>query len=331
MELRNRENIYLPEGSLMDTDANIMYTSSLRMLEKAMYKGKILEGICTVCDCRDMSLRVDLGFAEGIIPREYAQFDPAGTKDIAVITRVGKPVAFKVVKILDKGDRPTVVLSRRAAQEECMREYVSRLSPGDIVPATVTHLDTFGAFVDVGCGIISLICVDCISVSRIFHPRDRLYAGQRIYAVVKNIEKDTGRMYMSLRELLGTWEENAAAFSPCKSVAGIVRSVEEYGIFVELAPNLAGLAENREGISPGDGCSVYIKSIIPERMKIKLVIIDNHHNARPSGIKYYIDTSRVTHISRWRYSPKGARKVIETVFDEEPAEELAASATALGR
>lgn len=307
------ENSYLPEGSLIDTDMNVMYTSSPRMLEKAMYKGKILEGICTLCDCRDMSLRVDLGCCEGIIPREEVQLSP-DRKDIAVITRVGKPCAFKVIEVIS-GDRPRVILSRRAAQEECMREYVSRLVPGDIIPSTVTHLDPFGAFVDIGCGIISLICVDSISVSRIFHPRDRLYAGQQISAVVKTCDRETGRMYLSLRELLGTWEENAAEFSPGSCVAGIVRSVEEYGIFVELAPNLAGLAELRDGVSPGDCCSVYIKSMIPERMKIKLVIIDSIKNPSVPGIKYYIDTEKTKHISHWRYSPKGCRKVIETGFD----------------
>ena len=320
MEQKTRENVYLPEGSLIDTDMNVMYTSSLRMLEKAMYKGIILEGICTVCDCRDMSLRVDLGCFEGVIPKEEAQYSPDGGKDIAVITRVGKPCAFKIMKITD-GDKPRIILSRRAAQEECLREYVSKLVPGDIIPATVTHLDSFGAFVDVGCGIVSLICVDSISVSRIFHPRDRLYAGQKISAVVKTVDRDTGRMYMSLRELLGTWEENAEAFSPGSCVAGIVRSVEEYGIFVELSPNLAGLAELKDGISPGDTCSVYIKSIIPERMKIKLVIIDSLKSPAVQGIKYFVNTDKVRHLSHCRYSPEGCRKVIETVFDSQRVEE----------
>ncbi|MGL0910084.1 hypothetical protein ACSTB0_13670, partial [Faecalibacterium wellingii] len=42
--------------------------------------------------------------------------------------------------------------------------------------------------------------------------------------------------------LLGTWEENAAGFTVGETVVGIVRSVEEYGTFIEIAPNLAGLA-----------------------------------------------------------------------------------------
>ena len=117
MERQKHENMYLPEGSLIDTDANILYTSSLRMLERAMRQSRILEAVATVCDCTDMSLHVDLGFARGIIPKEEALYSPGGGKDIAVITRVGKPVCFKVLKIQDTPGKPTAILSRRAAQE----------------------------------------------------------------------------------------------------------------------------------------------------------------------------------------------------------------------
>ena len=54
-------------------------------------------------------------------------------------------------------------------------------------------------------------------------------------------------------------------FSDGETVSGIIRSVESYGVFVELAPNLAGLAEYRNDVYPGQTAAVYIKSIIPEQ------------------------------------------------------------------
>lgn len=308
------QNIYKPEGHIIETDSNKAYTSSLYMLERAMKRGVILEAVAKKCDCTDMSLKIDFGFCEGIIPRSEAMISSAGSKDIAIISRVGKPVCFKVKSINQLGGKPVAILSRREAQEECERFFVSRLTAGDIIAATVTHLDSFGAFVDIGCGIISLMCIDAISVSRIFHPSDRLKTGQKIMAVVKNRDSETGRIYMSLRELLGTWEENAAEFSPLTTVSGIVRSIESYGIFVELAPNLAGLAEMRDDVYPGDYCSVYIKNILPDKMKVKLVIIDTCTEGTPPPMKYYIDTDKVKHLSYWLYSPKNARKTVETVF-----------------
>ena len=138
--------------------------------------------------------------------------------------------------------------------------------------------------------------------------------GEKIYTVIKNIDQ-IGRIFVSHRELLGTWEENAANFSQGQTAAGIVRSIETYGIFIELAPNLAGLAECKPGVSVGQLAAVYIKSIIPERMKIKLAIIDSLDGVIPAQEKkYFFDFGKITHIPKWIYSPIGASKTIETVF-----------------
>ena len=316
------QNSYLPEGMLLSTPQNREALSSLSALERAMREQKILESTVLLCDNR-MRLHFDLGGIPAVMEREEVLFCREGEtlKDIAVITRVGKPVCFHVLAITEEGGRPLAILSRRSAQRECVRNYLSDLIEGDTLPARVTHLESFGAFVDIGCGIPSLLSVDSISVSRISHPSDRLSAGQEIFVVVKAIDRTTHRIFVSMRELLGTWLENASQFEAGQTVAGIVRSVEPYGVFVELAPNLAGLAELREGTrdrqiaTVGQYAAVYIKSIIPDRMKIKLVLIDTYRGQRPSSeLHYYIDCSTVRHINRWRYSPAAATKVIETVF-----------------
>ena len=316
-------NAYMPEGSLLYTAENLLATSSITSLEKAMLQGKILEGVATMCDS-SLSLHVDLGGGiKGIIPKNECVLSLNGEeiKDIAIITRVGKPVCFKVLAIEQNGSSYRAILSRRLAQAECRSYYLSSLLPGDIIPATVTHLESFGAFVDIGCGIVSLLSIDCISVSRISHPSDRLTPGMKIDVVIKSNDTVSGRIYVSQKELLGTWRENAECFSVGQTVTGIVRSVESYGIFVELSPNLAGLAEpkddnpNLKSIKAGQSAAVFIKSIIPERMKIKLVLIDAYQTPKESQpIKYYIDTSTVSRIDYWKYSPDECPKVIETVF-----------------
>ncbi len=308
------ENCYLPEGMLCKRADNIESISSISSLERAMAGGKILEALALMCDS-SLSLTVDLGGIRGIIPRQEAVFSREGEsmKDIAVISRVGKPVCFKIKSIEQNRNGETVaILSRKDAQEECIHNFLSSLRPGDIIPARVTHLEPFGAFVDIGCGVVSLMSIDCISVSRIQHPKDRFSVGDFIRAVVRT--KEDGRIYVSQKELLGTWEENAAEFSIGQTVTGIVRSVEEYGIFVELTPNLAGLAEHRDGIEIGQHSAVYIKNIIPERMKIKLVLIDSCRDSlNLKKPKYYIPENR-NHLEFWQYSPLGCPKKIESIF-----------------
>lgn len=124
--------------------------------------------------------------------------------------------------------------------------------------------------------------------------------------------KENGRISLSHKELLGTWEENASNFNPGETVGGIIRSVENYGAFVELSPNLAGLAELKDNLQVGSQASVYIKNIIPSKMKIKLIIIDTFDSEnKPQKPKYYIESG---HIDTFVYSPSGCEKYIYTKF-----------------
>ena len=310
------ENVYLPEGSLLKCEDVIEAKSSPATLERAMQQGKIIEGVVTLCDGA-LNLWVDLGCMKGIIYRDEVGYTVPGEhqKDIAIISRVGKPVAVRVTSIAtnDRGEL-YAVLSRRLAQKECLEAYLYTLKAGDIIPAKVTHLEHFGAFVDVGCGVASLLSIDCISVSRISHPRDRFYVGMPIKAVVKSVDCDSGRIYVTHKELLGTWEENASQFTVGQTVMGVVRSIEDYGVFIELSPNLAGLAEYRADIKVGDTVAVYIKNIIRERMKIKLVIIDSCKAENTQGKISYFVSPECCHIDLWQYSPLGSGKVIESHF-----------------
>ncbi|MBQ8960904.1 MAG: S1 RNA-binding domain-containing protein [Ruminococcus sp.] len=303
---------YRPEGMIFQTKEDQRLISSLSGLKEAMEKGEILEAPAAVCT-GSHDLIVELPCGKGIIPREEGAIGiREGTaRDIALISRVGKIVAFKVTEVsLSPSGQVAAVLSRRKAQEECLERYADKLLPGDVIGAKVTHLEKFGCFVDIGCGVPSLIPIDMISVSRISHPSDRFTVGQDIRAVVRS--RDGHKLCLSHKELLGTWEENAAFFSPGETVSGVVRSVEGYGIFVELMPNLAGLAELRPGVEPGDRVSVYIKAVIPEKMKIKLIIVDK--GAVPpqsSSLRYFVSER---HMDTWRYSTPSCAKVIETVF-----------------
>ena len=194
-----------------------------------------------------------------------------------------------------------------------MDYFLKTLQPGMLLVCRITHLASFGAFADIGCGIIAMLPIELTSVSRLSHSRERFVQGQKILAVVKDFDRQTRRITLSHRELLGTWMENASRFAPGETVQGIVRSVKDYGAFVELTPNLSGLADLREGLEPGERVSVFIKSLRPERMKIKLQIIERLPPLpQPPPIQYQITDGP---LERWVYSPPGCEKAsIETVF-----------------
>ncbi len=305
-------NEYYPEGLKKDFQASSSNLMNLSMLLRAREENTILESRVIMCDS-ERNMTVDLGGIKGIIPHDEGAIGikEGKTRDIALISRVGRTVCFTVTDVLtDKNGMAYALLSRKNAQELCYENMIKHLTAGDIISAKVTHLESFGAFCDIGCGNIALLPIDLISVSRISHPEDRFFVGQSIKAIVSKIDEN-GRITLSHKELLGTWEENIASFNVGQTVSGIIRSIEEYGVFVELAPNLAGLAELKSNIKVGQSASVYIKNIIPEKMKVKLVIIDVFEDAKRPPLNYFYNGERM---ESFYYSPAFSEKQIYTEF-----------------
>lgn len=305
-------NGFYPEGKIYETQENKRSMASPVTLSDAIVRQSVLEAPVIMCDT-DHNLIVNLGCMKGVIPRNEGAvgIDDGSTRDIALISRVGRTVCFVVKELkTDENGQVYAVLSRKKAQEICKEYILNCLQIGEVIDARVTHLESFGAFCDIGCGNIALLPIDAISVSRISHPKDRFKVGDDIKAVIKNIAPD-GKITLSHKELLGTWEENARNFSSGQTVTGVVRSVEDYGIFVEITPNLAGLAEPKENVKVGQQASVYIKSILRDKMKIKLIIIDSFDMFYSPEIKYFETKSPIT---EWDYSPKDCYKRISTKF-----------------
>ena len=239
-----------------------------------------------------------------IIPQDQvaAPFLSGAQRDIAALSCVGRSVCFQVTGQRIAADGSTeFLLSRRMAQEEAMEHILRHGMPGMVIRGQVTHLAPFGAFVDVGCGLVALLPLANISVARIRHPAERFALHQRIRAVVQSIDPQQKRIVLSHRELLGTWLENAARFRVGETVPGIVRSCKPYGCFVELTPNLSGLADSREDIPEGRLVSVYIRSIQPQTGKIKLQMVQELGQPDfPTPLHYQITGGSV---SGWRYRP----------------------------
>lgn len=148
-----------------------------------------------------------------------------------------------------------------------------KLKEGMIVTGNVTGIQPYGAFIKTENGDVGLLHIENISVSRIKDPSERFKIGQKVDVMVKSI--DNNRITFTHKELCGTWEENVKGLKENTVVKGIARETEKYknGIFVELKPNLVGLADYEENIEYGQEVEVFVKKIIPDKKKIKLSFI----------------------------------------------------------
>lgn len=190
------------------------------------------------------------------------------------------------------------MLSRRKAQQLAMDHLLREAAPGDILPAVVTGCTAFGAFCDVGCGAAALLGTQQLCISRLRHAGELLTPGQRIYAAIRTLDRVQRRVFLTQRELLGTWAENAARFCAGQTVIGVARSLTDYGAFIELTPNLSGLAEDDGTLRVGDHVAVYIRAIVPETLKIKLSVLHRVEPQPREPLRYFQTEG---HIRQWRY------------------------------
>ena len=151
---------------------------------------------------------------------------------------------------------------------------INEITKGSKVSGFVKNIQPYGAFIHTDNGLEGLLYIEDISVARIKTPFERFKIGQRIDVLIKDVDLKKNKIYFSYKELLGTWEDNVKEFKEKTVVQGIVRETEKNkrGIFIELKPNLVGMAEYKEGMEYGQKVDVYIKKIVEDKKKIKLII-----------------------------------------------------------
>ena len=249
---------------------------SLEELNNALINGNIMEARVTKCDS-NYNLYLDLGNnITGIIPREEVEattVDQQGFPKPNICTsKVNKYVQFKVK---DVSKKDTIILSRKAVEKEATNWVKNELKEGMKVLGIVKNIRPYGAFIEIGGGVVGLVHIEDISVARIKTPNERFKIGQKINIMIKSIDKKTNRVILSYKEMFGTWEDNVKNFKEGMKVKGIIRETEKNknGIFIELKPNLIGLADYKENMKYGSKVEVYIKRINTDKKKIKLVIM----------------------------------------------------------
>ena len=245
-------------------------------LNKCIENNEIMQGLVKRCD-KNYNLYVNLeNGLTGIMPREEIEAinlqENNLPKENICIGKVHKFVQFKIKEIKDDN---TVIISRKDVQEEALDWVKNDLAVGQKVQGIVKSIKPYGAFIEIGGGVVGLAHIEDLSIARIKSPYERLKIGQKVEVVIKSIDKQKGKVILSHKELLGSWEENAKKFEQGMKTYGIIRETEKNknGIFIELNPNLVGMAEYQEGLEYGEKVSVYIRKIDEEKKKIKLNIL----------------------------------------------------------
>jgi small subunit ribosomal protein S1 len=162
---------------------------------------------------------------------------------------VGQTLDSLVTEIVPAARR--LVLSRRAVIEkqaaEAKVKLLETLEPGTELDGTVRSVRDFGAFVDIGSGVEGLVHVSELSWDRVANPADVLQPGQKVRVIVKKIDRQTGKIGLSARDLVESpWKSAAAKYHVGATVKGTVSRLAQFGAFVKLEPGVEGLVHVSE-------------------------------------------------------------------------------------
>lgn len=213
---------------------------------------------------------------KAIIPRDEASSvvgDDGLVEEKYIVNKKGKVLPVCIKEIVQNDNKIELIMSKKILELKVRKWMYMHLKPGVKLRGIVVGLKDYAAFVDVGGGVTGILKLQDMSDSILTNSADMFKLGQRIEVIVKKYDRDTGRIELSYKELLGTFEENVKKFNEGDIVEGVVRNRIKTGVFVELMPNIIGIAEHVNGIEYGQKVLVSIKKINLEKKKIKLIII----------------------------------------------------------
>ena len=266
--MNNEDGLYLcslPGGTVEVTDW------------EDLEEGSVVEA--TVTGSNSGGLECKVGGVKGFIP--ISQISEYRVEDTSEFV----DQKFTCIVTEASARRGNLVLSRRAVlereREEKRQEQLEKLEAGVEMEGVVRSIKDFGAFVDLG-GVDGLIHISKLSWDRVKHPSEVLEIGQKVTVKIETIDKETGKLSLSYRDLLeNPWDAAEAEFGVGSIHKGTVTKIAAFGCFVRLAAGVEGLVHISElahhrvskvdaFVSEGQEVEVKVLSFDRETQKIGL-------------------------------------------------------------
>ena len=235
--------------------------------------GEVVTGV--IKKITSYGMFVDVGGADGLV--HYKEISYKGPINPASLYKEGDSVDVKIISY-DK-DKKHLSLSIKAAQPDPWSEIKEGLSVGDAIRVTVSNIEPYGAFVDLGNDVEGFLHISEISWDKnISNPRDFIKEGESIDVEVIEINHDTRRLRVSLKNLLAKpFDEFKAEHKAGDILKGEIVSTTEFGAFVKIPTKssfVEGLLHNEDASwDRGKRCKDFLK--VGEKIEVKLIKIDD--------------------------------------------------------
>lgn len=235
--------------------------------------GEVVTGV--IKKITSYGMFVDVGGADGLV--HYKEISYKGPINPASLYKEGDSVDVKIISY-DK-DKKHLSLSIKAAQPDPWSEIKEGLSVGDAIRVTVSNIEPYGAFVDLGNDVEGFLHISEISWDKnISNPKDFIKEGESIDVEVIEINHDTRRLRVSLKNLLAKpFDEFKAEHKAGDILKGEIVSTTEFGAFVKIPTKssfVEGLLHNEDASwDRGKKCKDFLK--VGDKIEVKLIKIDD--------------------------------------------------------
>ncbi len=233
--------------------------------------------IATVVDANKGGLMMNVNKIIGFLPvsqlaPEHYPRVPGGEKT-KILEKLKTYVGIQMeVKIIDVGEQDDkLIVSEKAAWEEKQKNIISAYKVGDIVEGTVSALADFGIFVKFD-NLEGLVHISELAWQRIDHPQDVVKAGEKIKAEIIGVEGS--KIFLSMKKLIeDPWKKINDKYNIGQIVEGKVLKINPFGLFVELDPEIHGLAHISELSSKQIQSPTEVANI-GDTLKFKIISIE---------------------------------------------------------
>ena len=265
----------------VDKEENSIVVSRKKILDDDRKKRKealsnivendsVIEG--TVKKITTYGMFVDVGGVDGLV--HYSEISYKGPVNPSSLYKEGDKVLVKVISY--DNEKRHLSLSIKAATPDPWEEIINDgLEVGDTIKVTVSNIEPYGAFVDLGNDIEGFLHISEISWDKnIKNPKDHISEDQEIDVEVIEIDAKGHRLRVSLKNLLPKpFDEFKAKFKEGDVVKGVVTTITNFGAFVRVGC-VEGLLHNEDASwDRNDKCKDMFKA--GDELEVKIIKIDS--------------------------------------------------------
>jgi small subunit ribosomal protein S1 len=273
---QKRNNVVVSRRAVVEQE----FSAERSALMDNLQEGAVVRG--SVKNLTDYGAFVDLGGIDGLL--HITDMAWKRVKHPSEVVKVGDEVEVRILKF-DR-ERSRVSLGLKQLGADPWQNIARRYPPGTRVFGKVTNIADYGAFVEIEDGVEGLVHVSEMDwTNKNVNPAKVVHTGQEVEVMVLDVDEERRRISLGLKQCQANpWKEFAENYNRGDKVAGQIKSITDFGIFIGLPGNIDGLVhlsdiswdqpgeEAVRNYQKGQQLEAMVLSIDPERERISLGI-----------------------------------------------------------